>query len=491
MVETVDALAKLVGAEHVLAGGAAADGSVADYTHDECLTVAPVAPAAVVKPGSAEEVAAVVRWAAEHGVGITARGSATGLSGGCIPDPGGIVVSFERMNAIVDIDTANHVAVVQPGVTLRQLDEATAVHGLIYPVFPGESSASLGGTVATNAGGMRAIRYGVTRHHVLGLQAVLASGQIVRTGGKVVKSSSGYDLTQLLVGSEGTLALITEATLKLHPRLAQRATVLAPFATLAQVTAAVPRIVDAGLGPLMLEYIDTLTMAAATEAAGLDLGIPAEVRDRTLAYLVVALEGAHDDRLQADVEVCGELLGALDAIDVYVLPPSAADELIKARERAFFVAKAAGADDIVDVVVPRAAVPRFLAEVAELGAEHGALVAGCGHAGDGNVHLSIFQPDAERRQRLLRAVFAAGVALGGAISGEHGLGRAKQSYFVELEDPVKLQLLRAIKQAFDPQGVLAPGLALPAPAQAASAQAAPAQAASAQAGAGAVPGGAA
>src|SRR5207237_4281477 len=173
---------------------------------------------------------------------------------------GGILLTVEKMNEILEVDTANHIAVVQPGVTLEQLDEVTAAHGLVYPVFPGEYSASLGGNVATNAGGMRAVKYGVTRHQVLGLEVVLAGGDVIRTGGKFVKGSTGYDLTQLLVGSEGTLGLVTEVTLRLYPRPSHQATVLAPFRSLAEVATAVPRVVASGIGPLILEYIDQLTM---------------------------------------------------------------------------------------------------------------------------------------------------------------------------------------------------------------------------------------
>jgi glycolate oxidase len=304
---------------------------------------------------------------------------------------------------------------------------------------------------------MRAIKYGVTRHHVLGLEAVLASGDVIRTGGKFVKTSTGYDLTQLIVGSEGTLALVTEVTLKLQPRLAHATTVLAPFTTLEEVTAAVPRIVAHGIGPVILEYVDMITMAAITANVGLDLGIPEPVRDAALAYLVIVLENSHEDRLEQDVDSVGELLVELGAIEVYVLPPHAATQLISAREKAFFVAKAAGADDIVDLVVPRAAIPRYLEEVAAVAQEHGALITGCGHVGDGNVHLSVFQPDPQRRTEVLGAVFRAGMDLGGAISGEHGIGTEKKKYFLELEDPVKLELMRAVKRAFDPHGILGPG----------------------------------
>jgi glycolate dehydrogenase FAD-linked subunit len=449
----VPALAAVVGAENVLTGGAVKD----DHTHDEALTATPVTPLAVVLPATTDEVAAVLRLADERRVPVTARGAGTGLSGGCIPRADGIVVAFERMAAIVEVDTENFIAVVEPGVRLDQLDAALAPLGLVYPVFPGEYSSSLGGNVATNAGGMRAVKYGVTRHHVLGIEAVLPSGEVIRDGGKMVKRSTGYDLTQLVIGSEGTLALVTRAWLKLYPRAPHQATLLVPFTTLDEVTAAVPEVVRSGVGPLVLEYIDTLTMAAATAYVGLDLGIPDDVKEAALAYLVVGLESTHADRLEEDSHTVATQLGDLGALDVYVLPPGSAAGLIDAREKAFWVAKANGADDIIDVVVPRAAVPAFMARVTEIAAEAQAWIAGCGHAGDGNVHMAVFQKDPEARGRVMRALMEAGMALGGAISGEHGLGTEKSRYFLELEEPAKIALMRRIKAAFDPHDILNPG----------------------------------
>ncbi|MGE3619277.1 MAG: FAD-binding oxidoreductase [Acidimicrobiia bacterium] len=448
-----DDLARVVGPAHVLEGDAIPD----DLLRDESLTGVPCRPLAVVRPGSTDEVAAVVTVAGARRVPLTARGSGTGLSGAAIPRADGILVSFERMDRIVDLDLDNHVAVVQPGVTLDRLDAATAEHGLVYPVYPGESSASLGGNVATNAGGMRAVKYGVTRHQVLGVEAVLGTGEVIRAGGRFVKATSGYDLTQLVVGSEGTLALVTEATLRLYPRLDHRATVVAPFATVDEVVRSVPPLLASGLGPMVVEYVDVVTMAAITANAGLELGVPAEVREATQAYLVVVVEQRSADRLDEDVAELAGLLDGRGALDVYVLPPQAGVALITAREQAFWTAKAAGADDIVDMVVPRAAIPAYMARVAELAQASGSLVFGCGHAGDGNVHLSVYQGDEAVRHDLIAAVFAAGRDLGGAVSGEHGIGTAKKAYYLELEDPARLALMRRIKAAFDPAGILNPG----------------------------------
>ena len=423
---------------------------------DESLHERHREPLAVARPRTTSEVADLVRWANGHDVPVTPRGSGTGLSGGALPVNGGLVIAFDQMNALLRLDLADHVAVVQAGVTLRELNEQLDGTGLHYPVYPGELSGSLGGNVNTNAGGMRAVRHGVTRHHVLGLELVLMDGTVVRTGGPIVKSSSGYDLTQLIVGSEGTLALVTEVTIKLSPVLEHSATLLVPFSDLAAVTTVVPTLISSGLAPSLLEYLDVITMDALTRGADLHLGVDPLVGQKAAAYLVVVLETRTRAQLDADLEAAAALVDDAGALDVYVLEGATASQLIQARERAFWVTKAAGANEILDIVVPRSCVPTFLEQVGTIAATHDAFVAGCGHVGDGNIHLSVFQPDDVKRDALLLELFGAGVALGGAVSGEHGLGVDKRGPYLALADPALVELQRRVKGVFDPKALLNP-----------------------------------
>jgi glycolate oxidase len=427
-----------------------------DDLHDETLHPSHAEPFAVVRPATTQQVADVAKLATKYGLPITPRGSGTGLSGAATPVPGGIVVSFSRMNRLLRLDVNDHVAVVQPGVTLEELNDALVPSGLRYPVYPGELSASIGGNVNTNAAGMRAVRHGVTRQHVLGLELVLIDGTIVRTGGPVMKSSSGYSLTQLVLGSEGTLAMVTEITLKLSPALAHAATLLVPFADLRAIASVVPSIIASGLEPSILEYADVFTMKTLTDAASLEFGVSSDVAAQASAYLIIVLETRTGEQLEGDITHLASLVEDGGALDLYVLPEHVATKLIKARERLFWVTKAANTNDILDIVVPRSSVPLFLEEATHIAERHDSLIFGCGHIGDGNVHLSVFQQDDDRRSKLLHDVFSFALSLGGQISGEHGIGRDKQEFFLTLTDPVVLDLERRIKATFDPHQLLNP-----------------------------------
>ena len=417
-------------------------------------------PDAVALPRTREEVVTLVRACRAHRVPIVARGAGTGTTGAAVPTHGGVAVSFARMDRILDLRAADRCAVVEPGVPNGVLQAALAPQGLFWPPDPSSAdSCTVGGNLATNAGGPRAVKYGATRDNVLGLVAVTGAGDLIRVGGAYTKASAGYDLTHLLVGSEGTLALIVEATLKLAPRPQAQAGLRAFYRDAASAAAAVSRLMAQPVVPAMLEFMDRRSLGllrrngSDVPEAGAMLLIEADGSFDALPDILAALGAAADGDGLLDMDV------AQDGI--------ARDKLWAAR-RALSPALRTIAPGKIneDVVVPVSRIPELVAGVEALADESGLTIVCFGHAGNGNLHVNIlYHPDdaaeAARAQAALPRVFELALALGGALSGEHGIGLSKRDFMVDAYDPATLDVMRAVKRAFDPDGILNPGKLLP------------------------------
>jgi glycolate oxidase len=432
---------------------------LAGYCCDEMPLAKPHAPKVVVKPTDNRTIARLLNFANKNRIPVTPMGAGTGLSGGCIPIYGGILLSLERMNRILEIDRENFVAVVEPGVTLSDLYNQVEQQGLYYPIYPGEMTATIGGNIATNAGGMNAIKYGVTRHNVLGLEAVLPNGEIIRTGGKFVKCSTGYDLTQLIIGSEGTLAVVTEVMLKLTTKPVKTEVLFAPFTNLQDAIDAVPEILRLKMAPTGIEFMERSIIEIVEEY--LDREIPYH---EYAAFLMIIMEGESENEIYeyfAEAEEICKQHGATEAR----VPGSerAKKRLLEAREKFYHAIKRYAPMEIIDVVVPRSRIAEFVRRVKEISEEYQVPIIVYGHAGDGNVHLHPICLNMNREEwgrrlpRLMSDIYSSGVSFGGAISGEHGIGLAKKAYFHVETDDALLGIMKSIKKAFDPNNILNPG----------------------------------
>jgi glycolate oxidase len=417
----------------------------------------------VVLPGSAAEVSGVARLCHRTGTPLVPRGGGTGFTGGAVPTRGGVVLSLERLNRILEIDEANLLAIVEPNVITGDLQDAVEKVGLFYPPDPASLRQSvIGGNVAECAGGPRAFKYGVTRQYVLGTEAVLPTGEIIRTGGKVVKNVVGYDLTQLLVGSEGTLAILTRIVLRLIPRPPAVATLRATFPGVREAVNAVTRLIAARVVPATLELIDRDSLDAVASALGSRLA-PAEAGALLLIEVDGLAEGvaAEADRVDAACRSAGamQLLRASGEQE--------REELWRVRREISPSLKTiASLKFNHDVVVPKARIPDLFDLVADLKSRFNLRIPCFGHVGDGNIHVNMMvdreDEDAIRRARSAEAALFRGVvALEGAITGEHGIGFAKAPYLGLELSPEVIALMKRVKLAFDPQGILNPGKIFP------------------------------
>ena len=430
-----------------------------DYSRDETPGLAET-PGAAVLPSCPGEVRAVLEVASRRGIPVTPRGTGTGLAGGAVPTPGGLVLGFERMNRIIELDEENLTVTVEAGAITGNLREAVERKGLFYPPDPASlESCSIGGNLATNAGGPMAVKYGVTRSYLAGLEAVLAGGKTLTWGGKTRKNSTGYGLGHLLVGSEGTLAAITRATLRLLPLPRRRLDLWAAFASARAAADAVGRIRREGVDPAALELV-----GAATANLLEEIEVFCPRRKGAEVYLLVELDGD-----EPDFEKAGGILDETGALDILVAETRPERERIwEARRKITEAIKAHSPDHSrQDIAVPPAAIPALLEGLEKLGGEGKTETAVFGHAGDGNLHVSLLRGDLaegewlERSARLEAALLELAVELGGVISGEHGIGLVKRKHLGRNYPGAGIPAMRAIKQALDPDGILNPGKVLP------------------------------
>ena len=419
-------------------------------------------PDAVAFPRDAEQVAAIVRACRAHRVALVGRGSGTATTGAAVPFAGGVVLSFARMNRLIDIRAADRCAVVQPGVLNGDLQQALAPHGLFWPPDPSSAAlCSVGGNLATNAGGPRAVKYGASRDNVLGLVAVTGTGEIIRCGGAYTKDATGYDLTHLIVGSEGTLALIVEATLKLAPRPRAQAGLRALYRDAASAAAAVSRVMAQPVVPAMLEFMDAHAIAllrhngSDVPEAGAMLLIEADGDEDTLPYALQALAAVAegDGLLSLDVAADGLARDRLWAARKALSPALRTIKPGKINE---------------DVVVPVSRIPELVAAMEALSQQAQLPIVCFGHAGNGNLHVNIMYDDGDeaetaRARAAMPRIFETVLALGGTLSGEHGIGVAKRAFMAQAFDAATLATMWAVKRALDPEGILNPGKVLPDP----------------------------
>lgn len=429
-----------------------------EYSHDE-LSDTISYPDLVVKVKSAEEISSILKYAYENTIPVTPRGSGTGLVGASVAIEHGIMLDTSLMNHFLELDEDNLTITVEPGVLLMELAAYVEERGLFYPPDPGEKSATIGGNISTNAGGMRAVKYGVTRDYVRGLEVVLPNGKIVEFGGKVVKNSTGYAMKDLMVGSEGTLGIITKATLKILPLPKKAISLLIPFPSLEQAIGTVPLIIKSKAIPTAIEFMQREVIMDAEKYLGKKF--PDNSAD---AYLLLKFDGNSTEEIEKDYENVAQICIEQGAIDILVSDTTEREDSIWKARGAFLEAIKGSTSfmDEVDVVVPRSSVNEMVEYIHGLYKEVNIRIKSFGHAGDGNLHAYILKDELseeeweEKMKAAMDKIYGKARELSGQVSGEHGIGYAKKSYLMKALDPATVEIMRGIKLAFDPKNILNP-----------------------------------
>ncbi|MEW6623457.1 MAG: FAD-linked oxidase C-terminal domain-containing protein [Bacillota bacterium] len=427
------------------------------YSFDATADMPSQTPDVVVTPTCTGDVVKIVKFAAEHKIPVYTRGSGTNLSGGTIPVKKGIVMSMLKMNQILEIDAENLTATVQPGVIIQTLNDAVAKYGLIYPPDPGTvTTATMGGSVAENSGGLRGLKYGVTKHYVMGLEVVLANGDVIRWGGKTVKNVTAYDLVMLFVGSEGTLGVITEITVKLMPAPEDRKSMLATFNSIEDAAKTITGIIANKVIPATLEIMDTVTIKTVENYARVGLPLDAE------AVLLIEVDGLPEvvaKQAEAVARVCQENHGALRIAET----DAERDRLWTARRAALpALAQVSPTTVLEDATVPRNRIPDMLKALQDISQKYKLTIGTFGHAGDGNLHPTILtdkrnKEEMERVHQAVDEIFETAIKLGGTLSGEHGIGIGKIKYLEHEFGKAGVELLKTVKKALDPDNIFNPG----------------------------------
>ena len=451
----------IVGEEHLLNTRERLE----DYSHDETPNLSAY-PEAVAKPTTAEEISELVKLANRENFPVVVRGGGTGVTGGALAIHGGLIISLERMNRILEIDEANMMAVVEPGVITEYLHKAVEEMGLFYPPDPASlADCTLGGNLAEDAGGPRAVKYGVTRDYITGVQAVLPTGEIIEYGGKLAKNATGYNLLHLLIGSEGTLGIATRITIRLLSKPKLRVDLLVPFPSYFKAVKCVSEILRHRITPTVIEFMDQKCLEISRQV--MEGGVPF---DEAAAHLLIEVDGDEPGEVEAQYEAIGEICLEEGASDVKVADTPKYQELIwetrrKLRECIKVVSPIKVSQD---VVVPRMEIAPLLMGIDEIEKRHGIEILAYGHAGDGNVHVNFLKRDRdeadwkEALEKAVREVFLLAVSLGGTISGEHGIGLTKKDFLPLALNPAAIQAMRRIKLALDPKNILNPGKIFPA-----------------------------
>lgn len=430
-----------------------------DYSHDELGTIKRM-PDIVVQVICTDEVSSIMKYASDNNIPVTPRGSGTGLVGASVPIHGGIIIDLSKMNRILELDEENLTLTVEPGVLLMEISKFVEEHDLFYPPDPGEKTATIGGNINTNAGGMRAVKYGVTRDYVRGLELVLPNGKVIEAGGKVVKNSSGYSFKDLIVGSEGTLAIVTKAILKLLPLPKKVVSLLIPFPNLDTAIETVPKIIKSKSVPTAIEFMQRAAITAAEEFLGKKF--PDSSSD---AYLLLSFDGNSKEEVDRNYENVANICLEAGALDVYISDTQERQESIWTARGAFLEAIKSSTTEMdeVDVVVPRNKVAEFVKYTHELENKHDIRIRSFGHAGDGNLHIYILKDGLEERvwnsklMDVMEDMYKRARELDGQVSGEHGIGYAKKLYLNQSLSQEAISIMQGIKLAFDPKNILNPG----------------------------------